>query len=298
MNKHTIPASFNRFSIIKAALLFFIAAGCIFISASGNNDFEQSKQEILLRKIGHEVLLQAGDSTSRVLPVKKVAENEFQIRFENEFVFRSDSLVTIVRRTLETGNVEQDYIVNVLNCSGRENIFGWAVLAQEKNTITPCTSRPQPKGCYIIELKFQPGGLTGAGKTYLVGGMSLALIGLLAVRPFKLGRKKHTAVDAGDQLITIGNTVYDAGRKQIEIHGVKTELTIKENKLLSIFAASPNIIIERARIQKEIWEDEGVIVGRSLDVFISRLRKKMEQDPSLQIINIHGKGYKLEIAGI
>jgi DNA-binding response OmpR family regulator len=77
--------------------------------------------------------------------------------------------------------------------------------------------------------------------------------------------------------------------------GNTIELTAKENKLLLIFARSPNTVIERGRLQKEIWEDEGVIVGRSLDMFISKLRKKLEGDLSIQLINIHGKGYKLEV---
>jgi DNA-binding response OmpR family regulator len=66
--------------------------------------------------------------------------------------------------------------------------------------------------------------------------------------------------------------------------------------LLLIFALSPNETIERTRLQKEIWEDEGVIVGRSLDMFISKLRKKLEFDPNINIVVIRGKGYKLEIS--
>jgi len=75
----------------------------------------------------------------------------------------------------------------------------------------------------------------------------------------------------------------------------KTMLSMKESKLLSIFANSPNQIIDRNRLQKEVWEDEGVIVGRSLDMFISKLRKKLEKDPAVKLVNIHSKGYKLEI---
>jgi DNA-binding response OmpR family regulator len=56
----------------------------------------------------------------------------------------------------------------------------------------------------------------------------------------------------------------------------------------------PNEIIERSRIQKEIWEDEGVIVGRSLDMFISKLRKKLEFDSNIKIVVVRGKGFKLE----
>ncbi|NBP70070.1 MAG: winged helix family transcriptional regulator [Cytophagia bacterium] len=53
--------------------------------------------------------------------------------------------------------------------------------------------------------------------------------------------------------------------------------------------------ITRDQLLKEGWEDEGVIVGRSLDVFISKLRKKLIKDPKVQITNIHGIGYKLEV---
>ena len=55
-----------------------------------------------------------------------------------------------------------------------------------------------------------------------------------------------------------------------------------------------NTIIYREQLQKDVWENEGVIVTRSLDVFISKLRKKLEKDPAIRIVNVHGKGYKLE----
>jgi DNA-binding response OmpR family regulator len=45
---------------------------------------------------------------------------------------------------------------------------------------------------------------------------------------------------------------------------------------------------------QKVWEDEGVIVGRSLDMFISKLRKKLEINPTVRMVNIHGRGYKLE----
>lgn len=53
--------------------------------------------------------------------------------------------------------------------------------------------------------------------------------------------------------------------------------------------------MDRDAIQKAIWEDEGYFVGRSMDVFISRLRKYLHVDPSVQLTNVHGVGYKLEI---
>jgi hypothetical protein len=55
---------------------------------TGSDDFVISRREVLLRKIGDALLLQSGDSKSRVLPVKKIAENEYQVTFENEFTFQ------------------------------------------------------------------------------------------------------------------------------------------------------------------------------------------------------------------
>ena len=57
----------------------------------------------------------------------------------------------------------------------------------------------------------------------------------------------------------------------------------------------PNQIIKREELTKKVWEDNGVFVGRSLDTYISKLRKKLQDDDSIQLINIHGIGYKLEV---
>ena len=79
-------------------------------------------------------------------------------------------------------------------------------------------------------------------------------------------------------------------KKAIEI-----PLSKKECELLEIFVANPNQIIKREELTKKVWEDNGVFVSRSLDTYISKLRKKLKEDESIQLINIHGVGYKLEV---
>ena len=81
----------------------------------------------------------------------------------------------------------------------------------------------------------------------------------------------------------------------LSIGGQTHTLTYRENKLLHLFAHSPNEVLERAEIMARVWEDEGVVVGRSLDVFVSRLRKYLKADPAVQIKSVHGIGYRLEI---
>jgi DNA-binding response OmpR family regulator len=93
----------------------------------------------------------------------------------------------------------------------------------------------------------------------------------------------------------IGNYLFYPEQFLLVLGEEKIVLTNKEVKLLRIFAEHSNQIVDRSKLQKEVWEDEGVIVGRSLDVFVSRLRKKLEKDDRVQLTTVHGKGYKLEI---
>ncbi|SDE34334.1 Transcriptional regulatory protein, C terminal [Mucilaginibacter pineti] len=269
---------------------------CAAFSFTGNDDFDVARQGIMLREIGHEILLHSGDSTSRVLPVKKVAENEYQIKFENDFTFQSDSLVNIIGRSLAKNNLAHNYIVNVLNCTGKDIIFGYAIFKNKKDNIVPCKGRKQPKGCYLVTIKFQSNSISTPQKGLLIGGIPLlAFIGLVISRSVKTRKSKPENTGVEKDSFEIGKTLFKPQKRQL-IHAITTiELTAKESKLLLIFAQSPNIIIERSRLQKEIWEDEGVIVGRSLDMFISKLRKKLESDPTIRLVNIHGKGYRLEV---
>lgn len=269
---------------------------CAAFTFTGNTNFDAARHEILFRKIGHEILLHSGDSTSRVLPVKKIAENEYQIRFENEFTFQTDSLVKIINSALAKDNLAGSYIVNVLNCIGKDVVYGYAISMIKKDNVVPCSGRKQPKGCYLIDLQFQHNAFTAWQKGWLAGGLAFIVFsGLLMAMPRKKSSAPAPAPATADEPLIIGHTLFDFKKRTLVFAGIITELTAKENKLLLIFAKSPNEIIERGRIQKEIWEDEGVIVGRSLDVFISKLRKKLESDASVRLTNIHGKGYKLEV---
>ena len=70
-------------------------------------------------------------------------------------------------------------------------------------------------------------------------------------------------------------------------------LTDKECKVLELLNRNFGELITRETLMQEIWISEGVITGRSLDMFVSKLRKKLSADPSVKIVNLHGKGYKM-----
>ena len=275
-------------------LLSFISIVCATFSMAGSDGFDIARREVLLRKIGDELLTQSGDSKSRVLPVKKIAENEYQISFENELTFQPDSLVNTTRRLLAKDPLASDYVVNVLNCGNSSVAYGYAISNNKRDDIVACRGRVQPKGCYMVNIKFKPTVINTAKNGYVLGSLSfLAFVGFIFFRSVKPQRAAPGAQNPG--ILTLGPVLFDTKNRQLTINGKTMDLTGTETRLLLIFALSPNETIERSRLQKEIWEDEGVIVGRSLDMFISKLRRKLELDPNIKIVVIRGKGYKLEI---
>jgi len=285
--------------------LAFISVICVAFSMTGSDDFDIARREVLLRRIGHEILLQSGDSTSRVLPVKKISENEYQVSFEHAFTFLPDSLMNTTRRLLAQDPLAHDYVVNVITCGTDSVAYGYAISNNKKNDIVTCLGRKQPRACYLINIKFKPTPIITAKKEYFFVALAvLALVGFIYWRSAK-PRKALPGNGNSDMLIaegrhtdmiSLGSMLFDTEARKLIINGNTIDLTKTETRVLRIFALSPNEPIERSRLQKEIWEDEGVIVGRSLDMFISKLRKKLELDPTIKIAVIRGKGYKLEIS--
>jgi hypothetical protein len=277
-------------------LLLLIAVICVAFNMGGSDDFDFARREVLLRRIGHELLLQSGDSTSRVLPVKKIAENEYQISLGNDLTFQPDSLVNTTRRIFSRDPLTSDYVVKVLNSNNYSVAYGYAISKNSKDDIIACIGRVQPKGAYMINIKFKPTGINTAKNGLLLGSLPvLAIMGFVFLR---FGKPRRALPEDGQHasMITLGSVLFDAKDRKLIINDKTIDLTGTETRVLHIFALSPNETIERSRLQKEIWEDEGVIVGRSLDMFISKLRKKLEFDPSIKIVVIRGKGYKLEIS--
>ncbi|MFT3911733.1 MAG: winged helix-turn-helix domain-containing protein [Ferruginibacter sp.] len=284
------------------SLLMFISLICVAFTMSGGDDLDIARREVLLRRIGHEILLRSGDSVSRVLPVKKIAENEYQVSFENAFTFQPGFLVNTTQRLLANDPIAGDYVVNVVNCADASVTYGYAISKNKKDDITACVGRKYPMGCYMINIKFKPTVNITAKNGYLLGGLSflaLAFVGFVFLRSGK-PQKVLPGDRPGDDIqhngmFTLGSMSFNAETRKLMMNGNSIDLTKTETRVLRIFALSPNEAIERSRLQKEIWEDEGVIVGRSLDMFISKLRKKLEFDPNVKIVVIRGKGYKLEV---
>jgi two-component system, OmpR family, response regulator len=93
----------------------------------------------------------------------------------------------------------------------------------------------------------------------------------------------------------IGNFVFDTPKQILSIGEKQTRLTTKECELLTLLCSHKNQILERNYALMTIWEENTYFNARSMDVYITKLRKHLKDDEKVQIMNIHGKGYKLVV---
>jgi len=99
----------------------------------------------------------------------------------------------------------------------------------------------------------------------------------------------------GEQLVlfTLGKYVFDANKQLLTSSDKTINLTTKESDLLRMLCQRPNQILERNYALKAIWKDDNYFNARSMDVYITKIRKHLSDEPGIQILNVHGKGYKL-----
>jgi hypothetical protein len=346
--------------------VFFVASS---FTEHPGRDLRAKQVNLIIRQIGDRLLLQGGDSTSRVLPVTEIKEGTFLLRFENEFVFNHDSLLLLSRGLLSKTQFASGYTVTVNDCRKGEIVYGFQVNNTSPD-ILACSGRSQPPGCYTIEFAFPGiyehlkqqkaniGQLTesveadplNANQTLkelkptsfdhdidhrteelksvkvdpqevnpkskelkktafdyplinvVCGGVLLLLGVTLLIRRFRKIPKPAPEQHQNDAIINksvpevaaLGEFLFNVKGQRLLLDSEVISLTGKECKVLELLHKNFGEMIPRETLMQEVWINEGVITGRSLDMFISKLRKKLSVDPDLRITNIHGKGYRLE----
>jgi DNA-binding response OmpR family regulator len=106
-------------------------------------------------------------------------------------------------------------------------------------------------------------------------------------------RRVHGKKNKEASTYQIGRFAFDTQKQVLTIGDKQTKLTTKESELLGLLCAHANEILQRDFALKTIWIDDNYFNARSMDVYITKLRKHLKEDESIEIINIHGKGYKL-----
>lgn len=288
--KHQHP--YTKTIIIVLSFLFMITS-----CAKKESNHFVGMTKVVLREAGNQLLLRNLDSTSLILPVKEIEPYFYSISFEKPLRFEPSNIVTVIDSSLNLASLSKNYRVEVLQCADREVAYSYEMNVEEERTIIPCAGRFLPEACYTINIQFLdivvPSGFRKKHVPYVLVFGVLVYVFFLYIRKSKsqpISEEKSTL-----SYSIIGSFQFYPEQSKLVKSATEISLSKKECELLEIFVAHPNQIIKRDDLTKKIWEDNGVFVGRSLDTYISKLRKILKDDDSIRITNAHGIGYKLEM---
>lgn len=257
--------------------------------------------KIALREVGNQLLLTSQDSTSLILPIIEIAESKFELSFENELSFEPNTLVVAVKTSFEKSGLPERYIVEVIQDEDGQVAYSYQMTESEQTTIIPCSGRTLPANGYTIQVIFDRSVPLSLSKNTI---SYICAFSVILMSGFYLSRRKQVEeieakgsnIKGDKEGIMIGHFLFSADQSKLSNDIEDISLSRKECELFSIFVDNLNQVVTRDELTKRVWEDNGVIVGRSLDTYISKLRTKLKSDASVKLTNIHGLGYKLELA--
>lgn len=274
-----------------------IAIGLILLSSTFLAEAQTAREQIAMRLIGHEILLAAGDSTSRISSVEWI-DYRYKITFETAFDFSPETLVPIVERIMHRHKIANSYIVELQACDTTQVVYSYEIAEAIADSMIPCSGRAYPESCYELYVTLphqemvvlsEKSNMQTAYLRYGMGIVFVITLGLVLIL------KQKATLDKVDNhhLLPIGRYRFDQKNNQLLLNEESIELTHKEAALLWSLYAAANEVVTREQLLAKVWGDEGDYVGRTLDVFISKLRKKLSADDRLKIVNVRGVGYRL-----
>lgn len=281
-------------------LAVFIFFSGLFLFAQ--NSFSQTKNEekhieVSLRMMGHRILLSVGDSVSRVLPIEK-EQNQYKIKFDADFEFDAGLMVSVIDSVVKETKLADQYIVDFVECENKQTFYSFEFNEVDSLNVLPCRTRGQEKACYVVLFtildEFSSNEIVNKASetdSSLVLLFAFIAVTFLILLLYFLRKKRKI----NPNLVSIGKYQFDTRNMELVFDKKTIELTSKEADLLFLLHDSINVTVERDDILKSVWGDEGDYIGRTLDVYISKLRKKLEEDLEVKIVNIRGVGYKLVV---
>lgn len=281
----------NSYTIV--GFIIIMLSIWMFLDSNEGNKSSSESIKVVLREVGHQLLLANQDSTSLVLPLVETNESNFQISFQKHLSIAPKDLVTIIENNFKKASLSLHYLVEVKDCDNQEVVYSYEMKNTQENSIIPCFGRALHKNCYTLEIHFldRTKGFPFQTLLYILTVFLFISVIYFLNRSIEI----PSASLSEDVHKSIGIFKFYPDQNKLVKEADEISLSKKECELLAIFISNPNQIIKREELMKRVWEDNGVIVGRSLDTYISKLRKILKDDASIKLTNVHGVGYKLEI---
>lgn len=297
--------------IIKTLLIYIgLLAAALFsmqyVGSLKNTGAEPKKDKInlALRRTGHLLLKAKGDSTTEIPPVEEVKNGVWRLKLNHHFAYKD--LPEILHASFMLHGIQRNYDVAVISCDDNKIEAGYNLNDYLVNKQVPCQERETNNNCQYIEVSFQKS-QAPLSSPYQYLWALLTPFAYFLWTQFKVPKnvnnssspdtKVELIAPEKEPLLQFGAFLLDYTGQKLIVKEVVHNLTYREAKLLHLFVTHANQILERSTIIEKVWADEGVLVGRSVDMFVSRLRKMLKDDPTVQIVAVHGIGYRLEISG-
>ena len=270
----------------------WLFAFLLFANGSDCRDTNSKEIGVVLRQIGHRLLLSNGDSTSRVLPIKKGKNDTYTISFEKPLEISSDLLYAITEEELKRIGIK-DFVASLIDCE-TSDVYLSFLYSQELDSITPCKGRDLPTACYALEIS-----LLHSKSSFSIlnlGFPVLLVLGALFLYYF-YSKKKNEIKSTSPLSVRVGKYLFDAQNRQLTFDNETIMLTEKESKLITLLLdCNSNEVQTRDYLISQIWKENGIqVVSKNLDVLVSKVRKKLSLDSDINITSVHGLGYKLEV---
>lgn len=115
----------------------------------------------------------------------------------------------------------------------------------------------------------------------------------LLARITAIMRRTGSTQEEKQEDLFVGKIKYEPELRLLHLSDEVKKLTTKENQLLNLLVKNKNEILDRQAALRAVWGDDNYFNGRSMDVYIAKLRKALKEDPAIEIMNVHGKGFKL-----
>ena len=282
---------YHYFILFTATMFLLLTLSC---STKEKPEVSSGHIKVALRSVGHQLLLLENDSTSLVKPIEQTNATTYKLSFERSFQIDPEVLNATIDNVFKSKLNIHNYLVEVVDCTSNEVAYSYVTTAFRDEDIVPCSGRVLPNDCYsILVMLTEIPVKTTSTKTiifYILVALVLAFLVLVFYSKYASYKREQQEVQNTNY---IGHFKFYPDQLILVKEAEEIQLSNKECELLALFVAKPNEVIKREELTKKVWEDNGVVVGRSLDTYISKLRKKLASDASIQLINVHGVGYKL-----